>query len=181
MALSDLLFGRPQQFQQIPRLSPQNLDIKNQLGGMGLEGLQQLLKGGQGFAPIAQKQTSNFYQNIVPGIAERFTSAGAGGQRSSAFQGALGQAGSGLAESLASMESQYNLQNHGNLLKQLNLGLSPDFDTVNQPRQPGLGDYGAMSLDKILPLLLSLLTGGGIGAAGGGLAALLSQFGGGNQ
>ena len=68
--------------------------------------------------PVEQQYTRNFAQNTVPGLAERFTSMGQGGQHSSAFQGALGQAGAGMNEDLAALR-----QSH--LMNLLNIGLKP--------------------------------------------------------
>lgn len=59
------------------------------------------------FGPIAQEQTRQFQQQTVPGLAERFTSAG--GQRSSAFRQQLGQAGSDLASRLAALQAEHNV------------------------------------------------------------------------
>src|SRR5271154_2626387 len=79
--------GSPAQVAQIPRLAPNQLQGQNQALQMALSGLQNPTAG---FEPIAQKARTQFNTQTVPGLAERFTSLG-GGQRSSAFQGALGQ------------------------------------------------------------------------------------------
>ncbi len=55
--------------------------------------------------PYLQGARQEFNDQIVPGIAERFT--GAGGQRSSGFRNALGAAGSGLAQKLAELQSSH--------------------------------------------------------------------------
>ena len=51
-----------------------------------------------------------FQEEIVPGLAERFSGAGAGSQRSSAFQQALGSAGAGLSENLANLRGGMQMQ-----------------------------------------------------------------------
>jgi len=61
------------------------------------------------FAPIAQEAERRFQQETVPGILNQLTGLGQSG-RSSAFQGALGRAGSDLQSKLAAMESGHNLE-----------------------------------------------------------------------
>lgn len=61
------------------------------------------------FGPISQKYQTQFQQQTIPSILERLTSMG--GQRSNALGQTLGQAGAGLAENLAALESQYALAN----------------------------------------------------------------------
>lgn len=85
--------------------------LQGQLGQGGSFGqaqnyLQNLLSGSpesmQAFQAPAMRQ---FNEQIVPGLAERFSGLGAGSQSSSAFQQALGQAGAGLAENLQALRS----------------------------------------------------------------------------
>lgn len=62
------------------------------------------------FAPIEQQARTQFNTQTIPSLAERFTAMGGeGGQRSSAFQGALGRAGSDLEQGLAALKAQYAL------------------------------------------------------------------------
>jgi hypothetical protein len=164
------LLGNPELFQQIPKYSPQTMQGLEQLFSQGLEGIQNPQAG---FEPIAQQAQHRFQTQTVPGLAERFTAMG-GGQRSSAFQSSLGNAGSDLERNLAALGSQYGLQNRAGLLDQLKLGLTPSFETIHRPRQsgflqglipPGLGGgnyQGALGntsdlvslIGKILPFLL---------------------------
>lgn len=159
----------PQQQQQqgaLPALSG--------LGGQG-SGMYQggYNTGGGDFAPVAQHAMSQFASDTVPGLAERFTALGGGGTQlgSSGFQGALGAAGAGLQESLASLGSQYGLQQRGldlqqqgqqqnyllNLLQQL---LRPQQDYMYQPGRQGFlnsaaqgaGAFGTMyGASRLLP------------------------------
>lgn len=104
---------------KIPTMSPQQQGLQNQIlqmlqGQLGQGGsfgqaqnyLQNLLSGSpesmQAFQAPAMRQ---FKEQIVPGLAERFSGLGAGSQSSSAFQQALGQAGAGLSESLAALRA----------------------------------------------------------------------------
>jgi hypothetical protein len=63
------------------------------------------------FNPIAQEARTNFAQQTIPSIAERFS--GLGAQKSSAFGQQLGAAGAVLESGLASLGAQYGLQNRG--------------------------------------------------------------------
>ena len=104
---------------KIPTMSKPQEGLQNQIlqmlqGQLGQGGsfgqaqnyLQNLLSGSpesmQAFQAPAMRQ---FNEQIVPGLAERFSGLGAGAQSSSAFQQALGQAGAGLAENLQALRS----------------------------------------------------------------------------
>jgi len=145
----------------------------------GLSGLQGL-DNKFDFAPIEQQARSNFNTQTIPSIAERFTSLGSGSQNSSAFSNAIGSASSGLEQSLASLKSQYGLQQQGlnqNMIQSLlGMGLQPRYENAYFPRQPGFGESAGapllQGLGSILPLLLSGFLGGGAGLAGGGLSQL---------
>jgi len=121
---NQFLFGRPESFQRTPTQTPQGMEFLESL----LSGAKTGLENPQaGFEPIANEATRQFNTQTIPGIAERFTAAN--GQRSSAFQGALGAAGSDLQSRLAALSSQYGLQNRQGLLQQGQLGLTPQFET----------------------------------------------------
>jgi hypothetical protein len=188
---NNFLFGSGPQTQQLQRFTPQQTNALNSLLSQSMSGLQALQNQPNqqkfDFAPIANQARTQFNTQTVPSLAERFTALG-NGQRSSAFQGALGQAASGLEGNLAALQQQYGLQNRSldlqqqgmqqNLLQNLlGISLTPQYETVYQPQQQGfLGTAGAglaQGLGSVLPLLLA---GSGAGlplAAGGGLAALL--------
>lgn len=137
--LSEFFFGSNPQVQQAPLFSQQQRGVQNQ----GLQLLMQLLQGGQNqaFQPIANKATTEFNTQTIPGLAERFTALG--GQNSSAFQGALGQAGAGLQENLAAQGSQQNNQ----LIQLLSqLGLAPQHENLVFGGQPGLFNSAAQGV-----------------------------------
>lgn len=79
----------------------------------------------------AANELNRFYEQTVPTLAERFTAAG-GGQRSAAFQGALGAAGRGLGLGLASMGEQQNQQNLQNQQQQTQQQLYAQQQAFNQ-------------------------------------------------
>lgn len=153
--LSDFFLGSQPKLQQAPRLSAQQLGLQNQ----GIGNLMQLLQQGGGqpgsFTPIAQKARTQFQTQTIPSLAERFTALG--GQNSSAFQGALGQAGAGLEEGLAAQESQYGLQQNAQLqnLMKILLGISsqPGFENIIHGGQPGALQGAAQGAGQLLPLL----------------------------
>lgn len=116
--------------QQAQRLDPQQQKILQYLLQQGQQGLQ---NPSQGFGPIAQQARSNFSQNTVPSLAERFTSMGNNALSSPSFISQLGQSGAGLEEALAALEAQYGQQNQQSSLQMLALGLSPSFENYYQP------------------------------------------------
>jgi|ERR1700761_6210123 len=125
-------------------LNPQQQGILSLLLQQGGQGLQNPYAG---FAPIAQQARSQFSQQTVPSLAERFTSMGSNSLSSPAFASQLGQAGSGLEEALAALQSQYGMKNQQNALSLLALGLSPSFQNFYQQSQPGFGEnlfHGAL-------------------------------------
>lgn len=145
-------------FAQLQRLNPQQQAAQQNV-------LQQALSllGGQGtglgnqfnFAPIAQQARTQFQQQTVPSIAERFAGLGSGAAMSSpAFASQLGQAGAGLEQGLAGLQAQYGLQQQGlnqQLLNQLlGFGLQPQFENIYAPQQQGFGQSITPFLGQLL-------------------------------
>lgn len=100
-----------------PRFGRQESQIMQNLAQMGAQNLD--------FGPIEQREQKRFQTDIIPSLAERFTAMG-GGQRSSAFQGALGQSSADLGERLAALRAGFGAQ-------QLQFGLQPQFESHLQP------------------------------------------------
>ena len=139
-----MLFGQGERERQFQRFTPEQEDVLNQLLQQGSQAA-----GGTGMEDLARKR---FQEETIPSLAERFTSMGAGGQRSSAFQSAIGRAGGDLEAQLASLGQQRGMQ-------QLGMGLTPRFDTGYSPATQGLLGGAAGSIGSTLPLLLQLLGG----------------------
>jgi hypothetical protein len=128
--------------------------------GLQNQSIQQalsLLQGGKApgsfdFAPIAQQARTQFQTQTIPGLAERFTAMG-GGQRSSAFQSALGRAGAGFEENLAGLQSKYGLAQQGQntqlLQLLLGMGSQPSYESAYFPGQPGLLQSAAPALGQL--------------------------------
>ena len=135
---------------QAPRFNQQQQGMFDQLGQQGMMGMQNLPKAD--FADIEKDMTSQFHQNIVPGLAEQFTAGGAGSQRSSAFQQAMGGAGAGLQERLASMKQGFNMQNRGQeinrLMSMLQMGGQQQFENAFIPPGQGFGTSIAGGLSQ---------------------------------
>lgn len=151
MALKDFFLGTPSKTEQIQRFNPEQQQAFSQILQQALSGLQ---NPAAGFEPIAQQARTQFQQQTVPTLAERFTAMG--GQGSSAFRQSLGQAASGLEQGLAAQGAQFGLQQQGQLQNLLGMGLTPTFETAFQQRQPGF-------LENLLMALLSL--GGQVGGS----------------
>ncbi|MFP3859222.1 MAG: hypothetical protein ACLFUW_00220 [Bacteroidales bacterium] len=91
----------PTGYERFSTLSPTQQNVLDQL----LPQLTSQLEGKRAnvFEAPFKRQ---FQEETVPGLAERFSGLGAGAQRSSAFQQALGGAGASLAENLAALNAQ---------------------------------------------------------------------------
>lgn len=160
--------GVPEGFNRVSTLDPQQKAAFEQLlgmlsGGRGLQlgqnYLEDILSGSpEAFEKFEAPYKRQFQEEIIPGIAERFSGAGAGAQSSSAFQQALGGAGADLSERLASLREGLRLQ-----------ASSRPFDQLSQL----LGMQTQAFIPKQKPFWQSLIESlsGGIGQAGGAYAA----------
>ena len=161
-AVGEFFTGTPGQEMRFQKFTPEQQQafssvLQQALGGLGKQGQFD-------FGPIEQQAREGFAQQTVPGIAERFTSMGAGAQRSSAFPQILGQAGAGLETGLAAQKAGFGLQQQAQqqqlLQNLLGLGLTPQFETAYKPSQEGFLQSGAKGLAGLLPLLAMLRKGG---------------------
>lgn len=168
-SIGDFFFGQKGSIQNLPVLSREQQDLLGQLLGglggplgLGLNNLTQMLSGSpealEAFQRPAMRQ---FEQEIVPGIAERFTQAG--GQRSSAFGQQLGQAGANLAENLSAQRAGLQQNSLQQLLALLGQGLGTQtFKPFQIPGSSGflqglsggigsgLGSFGSLGLGRLL-------------------------------
>lgn len=165
----NFLTGYPFQSQQVPRFDQLQGGAISQILGAGLQGLSGLTKGFD-FGPIEEQARTQFAQQTVPSIAERFTAMG--GQRSSAFPQILGQAGAGLEQSLAALKSDVGLQQQGQqqnlILQLLGLGLTPRTENVYQAPRGGVFDPILQGLGASLPGAIAGLSGlSNLGSSGG--------------
>lgn len=163
------------EFLQAPIYSPTQENVFErllQLGGQRLENPQ------AGFAPFEERARSQFYQNTIPGLAERFTAMG-GGQKSSAFQGALGQAGSDLESQLAQLRQTYGQQQEQMGLNMLGTGLTPQYNQAYyQPTNisGALGQMAGQTAAQAIPAVaqgISNFLGGARNAAGATIPSAL--------
>jgi hypothetical protein len=179
--LFDFLFGSSDQLKKVPTMTPQqNQLLQSLLSQLGIGGPQgntpgtaggnyqlaqdfinQLLQGNEeAFNRYEAPYKRQFQEEIIPGLAERFAGMGAlgGGLSSSGFGQALGSAGAGLSERLASLRSGLQQQagqqatNQFNLLSNLGLSAQP-FGYERIQGQPGV-------LGQALGIGLGGLTGG---------------------
>lgn len=150
--VSRALLGEEGQERRFERFVPEQQEALSQILQQALGQYQNLSTD---FAPIAERARTQFQEQTIPSLAERFT--GLGGQRSSAFGQQVGQAGADLESQLAAMESQFGLE-QGKLAQIfLALGLTPQFESTYFPRKPGMLESGAQSTLANLPSLATLL------------------------
>ncbi len=161
-AASTFLAGTPAGYNSINRLDPE----QQQASKFGLRaGLGLLQNPSQGFEPIRKSATDYYNQQILPGLAERFTGTG-GAQSSPSFASLLGQAGAGFGSQLAGQEAQYAQGNMSNGLSLLQQGLNPYQDNYQQQQQGGF----LQQLGPELRPLLALLGRAGLGYATSGVS-----------
>jgi hypothetical protein len=195
MGLFDFLFGGEDEIKQVPTISPAQERILRSLSRQG----QQLQRGGYGDAISLLQQYLNpqsdvysnfeapylqqFYNEIIPNIAERFAGLDpmGGALSSSGFGQALGAAGSNLQTQLAGMKSGMQRQSISDLLGQYNqlnntaLGVRP-FENVYQ--QGSTGAFGGLlsGLGGGLGMAIGAPLGAGIGSSlGSGFGNLFSN------
>lgn len=138
------LFGTDPQVQEFQRFSPQQQQLQDQMISALGPLLQQLQPGQSGkLSPLLKQRERAFREQTVPSLAERFT--GVGGQRSSAFQSALGAAGAGHQQDLAALQMQGLQQLLGPLLQG---SLQPSFERAMTPGRSGLLGTGLEALGQ---------------------------------
>lgn len=110
----------PQQGQLLQQLLSQLLGSPEKPGLSGQAGQywQDILSGSpESFERFQAPYLRAFQEETIPQLAERF--GGIGAQSSSAFQQALGKAGTGLQEQLASLKEGMRYQTAGNIMDQI--------------------------------------------------------------
>lgn len=188
MAFLSSIFGKKGKLKEVPQYGQSQMGAQEQLLQQSLPMILQLLQQQSSqnkfdFGPIAEQAKTQFQQETVPTIAERFTSMGGGRLSSPSFAQQLGSAGAGLNQNLAAMEQQFGLQNRSldqqdkgmqlqTLLSLLGIGLQPRTQQYYRPGQPGLfGNFlggvgqglqqaGQQTPNNLMQLLMRL--GGGL-------------------
>lgn len=155
MPLMDFLFGKtePEKIKQISTLSPEQQQVFNQflsqLSGpmsQGIGNLSQILSGSpEAFKAFEAPAMRQFNQQIIPGLAERFSSMGSGAQGSSAFGQQLGQAGAGLSENLAAMKANLQSGAMDQLTRLFGMGQQQNQQTFYTPERQNQGLFGSMA------------------------------------
>ncbi len=145
-------------------------------------GMSQIQNPYQGFQPIAQNAIGQFQRQVVPSLAERFSSLGNNALSSPAFGSQMGQASDDLQERLAALQAQYGLQQQGLGQSLFGMGQSPEFENVYTAGGPsflsglfgglgqGMGSLGMMGAqqrwgggqqnDQLIRQLIQALRGG---------------------
>lgn len=176
--IKEFFMGQPGRIEAVPTVTPEQKSLQDMiLGGVesplgkGLQNIMQLLSGDpealKAFQAPAMRQ---FQQEIVPGIAERFTGMGEGAQGSSAFGQQLGQAGAGLAENLSAQRAGLQSQAMSQLQQLMGTGMQPQFQPTQIPGQEGM-------LQSLIKALGSGLGFGGTMLGGGGISNLMQGLG----
>lgn len=138
-------FSTPGKTQRFDRYTDEQKQLISQLGSIlggggnvPQEGLLGQLFGEQGFDAYKNPAMRAYFEEVIPGISERFTQAGA--QRSSAFQNALARSGENLARDLGEMRSRQQQSLLGAILGQY---MQPQFEQYYNP--PGVSGFGQLA------------------------------------
>jgi hypothetical protein len=153
---------------------------RSPLYNLGADTLQGLLQNTpQSVAQFQEPYVQNFYEQIVPGIAERFAGmgTGSGALNSSGFQQTIAQAGRGLQRDLAAMRQQQQMQAVPQALQYAQqpfqnmlaaMQWSP-YQSTYTPRQPGAYDYMAQAAPGLIQSAIGNTNWGNMfGGNGGG-------------
>jgi len=139
------LFGSGPQVKSLETYNPQQKAFQGQ-SLQNAAGLLGNLSKPSDISGITNSIRRNFETQTIPSLAERFTSLGGSGQRSSAFANALGRAGSDLESNIGVLETQNQqqdlsrLQNLFSLLS--SLGNMPQQQHYQEQGKPGFfGNY----------------------------------------
>ncbi len=134
----DGLLTRKGQEKRFERFTPEQQQLtellRNILSGQGEQpqgGLLGSLFGEEGFKAYSDPAMRQFQEEIVPGLAERFS--GLGAQKSSGFQQALARSGENLATRLGEARGRQQQGLLGALLSQV---MQPQFNTQYTPGGP---------------------------------------------
>ena len=143
---SSFLFGGEEGVMQTPTMTPGQMQLLEQLTGQAQRGagtsfdfLSRLLAGDEDlFRSLEAPAIRGFEEQIAPGIAERFTSMGAGARGSSGFQQQIATAGSRLAQQLGEQRTGIRMSALDRMLQQVQAPLGyKAYSQTYMPRQPG--------------------------------------------
>lgn len=148
--------------QVFPTMTPYQMGLANYAGQAAGNLIGQ--GGGpdySGFGPIEQRARTQFNEQTLPSIAERFTGTGYGAQNSSAFHSQLGAYASDFDQGIAALRSQHGIQQQG--LNNQRLGILLQGGLQNQLHNhyteptPGLFNSLASGIGKAAPYAAALL------------------------
>lgn len=154
--MANFFTGSPSSIQTRNRFTPQSQAALTQLLSAGQRNLANPLEG---FDAIKTRANQRFNQETVPALLNRFSGSGNNALSSPSLQANLSQAGAGLQERLAGLESMYRNQREALGLQQLGLGLQPQEEAYQLPEDPGFlkGAAGGVGqgLGMAAPFLLN--------------------------
>lgn len=124
----------PQQISYNPN-TPQQSQALQALLSMGSDQLQNPY---QGWEDIQGDLNRQYLQQVVPGLAERFTASTGARLSSPSFVQSLNAAGQQFQQNNLQQKLNYGNQNRDLALQLLQLGLRPQMQHTFQPGEPGL-------------------------------------------
>jgi len=171
-SLTSFFTGSPTKYEMVPSLLKEQMPLLQQylasLQGQGAGGafgdVADYYRSLLSMDPEIMKQFSapmqrQFQQETIPGLAEQFAGAGAGGLSSSGFRNAGVMAGTDLAERLGALRAQLAQQGAAGLAGLAQGGLNNFGQSVmTQQGSPGLLANVAQGIGQAIPAFASGMT-----------------------
>lgn len=161
MGFQEFFTGKPEKMQQISRLEPGQMPLKNQLLQAGMQGPggafgqaadyygNLLSNDSEDFNAYAAPEMRRFNEQIIPGLAEQFAGMGSGALSSSGFRNAAVSAGSDLSERLGAIRAQLRQQGAQGLQNLGQQGLGQFSENVLRPATPGFLQSASQGLGNL--------------------------------
>ncbi len=177
--------GTPEERGQVSNLTPEQMDIQNQLQnaaqqrgaggafGTSADYYRDLLgNDSQDFNAFAQPEMRRFNEQIVPDLAEQFAGMGAGNLSSSGFRNAAVGAGTDLSERLGAIRAQLRQQGAQGLQNIGSQSLVPHSQwQTTQEGTPGFLSQVAPAAGAAIGTAFGGPIGGAIGGSFGNMLA----------
>jgi len=139
---------------QAPLMEPWAQSGMKDIFDMGLKGLQDKPFD---FEPIREKGMKHFYEEILPGIANKFASI-EGDQRSSSYLSSLYGAGEKFGVDMAALEQDYRNQAGDRYINMAKMGSAPQYENMYITAQPsGKTAFGQNIVEKGVPLAADVI------------------------
>ena len=146
-AFQRALTGSPGGIQTVPKYRPNQEQYMDELLPFAMRGIQNPYEG---FEPIAQYARKNFQEQTIPQMMQNFVASGSNAPTSPGPWNQQGRAAEGMEANLAALQSQYGLQNRGQMMNLLGMGLTPRDAMFEQQAKSGVLDEYLPGLSRVM-------------------------------